>query len=328
MRQREPLHSRCSSPFGHDPRTPDGGAASPQLLAVSEGDDGHAHSTYDAEDYPVSGNRRERWDDDHAHSTHDTPAAGLAAGAPGCRGLHPVGHGRSPGAAAQPPADPRNGCGAVRLPSLAPHHPLRQLPLPDPAHPQRAADPHGSPPAVLERPLHPPHGVASAHAGRGAEGPHLDGQGRLPLSLSLDWPARLPAHRRHGPALALPQRPVLGGQWPGLRGPAVRHRTVEAPGAQLLADRTRRLGYLRPLRHLPPAAGTERLLSLQRPATAGLLRGGVHSSAIGDPDWALDVAGADKSVQVVPAPARQPANRPVTSLPSSCVPSSSSSSAM
>ena len=43
--------------------------------------------------------------------------------------------------------------------------------------PQRPADPRGSPPAVLERPLHARHGVAPAHADRGAEGPPLDGQG-------------------------------------------------------------------------------------------------------------------------------------------------------
>ena len=60
-------------------------------------------------------------------------------------------------------------------------------------------------------------GVAPADAGRGAQGPRVDGQGRLPLPLSLDRPARLPAHRRHGAALALPQRAVLGGQRPRLR---------------------------------------------------------------------------------------------------------------
>ena len=95
-------------------------------------------------------------------------------------------------------------------------------------------------------------------------GPRLDGQGRFPLPLALDRPARLPAHHRHGPALALPQRAVLGGQRRGLRGPAVRHRPVEAAGADLLAGRARCLGRLRPLRHLPPAAGAERLLPLQR----------------------------------------------------------------
>ena len=95
----------------------------------------------------------------------------------------------------------------------------------DPAGPQRPADPRGPPPAVLERPLHARNGVAPAHAGRGAEGPRLDGQGRFPLPLPLDRPARLPAHHRHGPPLALPQRAVLGGQRRGLRGPAVRAPT-------------------------------------------------------------------------------------------------------
>ena len=35
---------------------------------------------------------------------------------------------------------------------------------------------------------------------------------------------------------------------------------VEASGANVLANRARRLGRLRPLRHLPPAAGAKRLL--------------------------------------------------------------------
>ena len=55
------------------------------------------------------------------------------------------------------------------------------------------------------------------------------------------------------------------GNGAGLRGAAVRDRPVEAPGADLLANRARRLGRLRPLRHVPPAAGAERLLPLQRP---------------------------------------------------------------
>ena len=215
----------------------------------------------------------------------------------------------------EPHDDPRNGGGAPRLSGLAAHHPLRQLPVHDPARPQRPADPHGPPPAVLERPLHARHGVAPAHAGRGAEGPRLDGQGRLPLPLPLDRPARLPAHHRHGPALALPQRAVLGGQRRGLRGPAVRDRPVEAPGARLLANRARRLGRLRPLRHVPPAAGAERLLPLQRPPATRVLRRGVRPGAAGDPDRALDVAGADEPVHVVSEAARQPADRPVASLP-------------
>ena len=104
------------------------------------------------------------------------------------------------------------------------------------------------------------------------DGPGLDGQGRRPLPLALDRPARLPAHHRHGPALALPQRAVLGGQRPDLRGPAVRHRPVAATRADLLAGRARRLGRLRPLRHLPPSAGAGRLLPLQRAPAVGLLR--------------------------------------------------------
>ena len=103
-----------------------------------------------------------------------------------------------------------NGHRALRLSGLAAHHPLRQLSVPDPAHPQRPANPRGSSPAVLERPLHARHRVAPAHAGRGAQRPRLDGKRRLPSPLSLDWPARLPAHRRHGAALALPERACSG----------------------------------------------------------------------------------------------------------------------
>ena len=142
-----------------------------------------------------------------------------------------------PTLAPHPRAYTCNGGGALWLPGLAAHHALRQLHVPDPDHPQRPADPHGPPSAVLERPLHPRHGVAPAHAGRGAAGPRLDIKRRLPPPLPLDRIARLPAHRRHGPALALPQRLVLGGQRPGLRNAATGHRTVAAPGADLLADR-------------------------------------------------------------------------------------------
>ena len=105
------------------------------------------------------------------------------------------------------------------------------------------------------------------------------------------------------------------GNGAGLRGPAVRHRPVAATGADLLADRARRLGRLRPLRHLPPAAGAERLLPLQRPPAIVLLRRGVHPGTPGDPDRPLDVAGPDEPVQVVSEAARQPADRPVAPLP-------------
>ena len=230
------------------------------------------------------------------------------------RGLHSVGHGRAARRAARAPGRSRRIAGPG-LPGLAARHPLRQLPVHHPADPQRPADPHGPSPAVLERPLHPRHGVAPAHADRSAQGPRLDGQGRLPLPLALDRPARLPAHHRHGPALALPQRAVLGGQRPGLRRPAVRHRPVAATGADLLADRARRLGRLRPLRHLPPAAGAERLLPLQRAPATGVLRRGVRPGTPGDPDRPLDVAGLDEPVQVVSEAARQPADRPLDPLP-------------
>ena len=263
--------------------------------------------------------------DDHAHSTQDTPAARLAAAAGGCRGLRSVGHGRSPVAAGQPHDDSRNGRRALWLSGLAAHHPLCHLPLHDPAHPQRPADPRGPSAAVLERPLHPRHRVAPAHAGRGAQGPRLDGQGRLPLPLPLDRPARLPAHRRHGPALALPQRLVLGGQRPGLRGPAVLHRAVEAPGADVLADRARRLGRLRPLRHLPPAAGAKRLLPLQRPPATGVLRGRVRPGPAGDADRPVDVAGLHGPVHVVSDSCPATGKSAGRSTSSSCAPSSYSS---
>ena len=226
-----------------------------------------------------------------------------------------MGHGRSPAAAAQPRVHSRNGGGAYGFPAwLRITHYVNFLFL-ILLDPQRPANPHGPSPAVLERPLHARHRVAPAHAGRGAQGPRLDGQGRLPLPLALDRPARLPAHGRHGPALALPQRLVLGGQRPGLRGAAVRHRAVEAPGADLLADRARRLGRLRPLRHFPPAAGAERLLPLQRAPATRVLRRRVRPGPPGDPDRPLDVAGLHGPVPVVSEAARQPADRPVDPLP-------------
>src|SRR5579864_8507092 len=141
-------------------------------------------------------------EDDHARSTQDTLAARLAVAAPGGRGLHSMGHGWSLDAGDQPHDDPRNSPGAPRLPGLAAHHPLLQPAVPGLAHPQRLADPHGPPPAVRERPLHTRHGVAPAHADPGAQGPRLDGERRLPPSLSLDRLARLPAHGRYGAALA------------------------------------------------------------------------------------------------------------------------------
>ena len=139
----------------------------------------------------------------------------------------------------------------------------------------------------------------------------------------------LPGYRhthRHGPALALPQRLVLGGQRPGLRGPAVRHRAVEAAGADLLADRARRLGRLRPLRHLPPAAGAGRLLPLQRAPATGVLRGGVRPGPAGDPDRPLDVAGLHQPVPVVSRSCPATGKSAGRSTSSSCAPSSSSSS--
>ena len=147
------------------------------------------------------------------------------------------------------------------------------------------------------------------------QGPRLDGKRRLPSPLPLDRPARLPAHRRHGAALALPERVVLGGQRPALRGAAVWHGAVEAPGADVLADRARRLGRLRPLRHFPSATGAKRILPLQRAAAAGVLRGRVRPGPPGDADRPVDVAGLHGPVPVVPEAARQPPSRPVDPLP-------------
>src|SRR4030095_12695078 len=45
---------------------------------------------------------------------------------------------------------------------------------------------------------------------------------------------------------------------------------MAASGANVLANRARCLGRLRPLRHLPPAAGAKRLLQLQRAAAIGV----------------------------------------------------------
>src|SRR4030095_4154090 len=48
---------------------------------------------------------------------------------------------------------------------------------------------------------------------------------------------------------------------------------MAASGANVLANRARCLGRLRPLRHLPPAAGAKRLLQLQRAAAIGVFGG-------------------------------------------------------
>ena len=165
-----------------------------------------------------------------------------------------------------------------------------------------------------QRPLHSRNRVAPVDAGRGAPGPRVDGQGRLPPPFALDRPARLSPHGRNGPALAFPQRLVLGGQRLRLRRAAVLDGTVEAPGADVLADRARGLGRLRPLRHSPPAAGAKWLLPLQRPPATRVLRGGLRPGPARDPDRSLDVARPDEPVQVVSVSAGQPADRTVDPL--------------
>ena len=173
------------------------------------------------------------------------------------------------------------------FPALAPCHPLRQLPVHHPADPQRPANPHGPPPAVLERPLHPRHGVAPAHAGRGAPGPGLDRQGRLPLPLALDRPARLPAHGRHGPALALPQRAVLGGatassSWPCCSAPGQWRRLVPTSW-QVVPDAWAVFVHYATF-HLPPEPdGFYRYNALQQLA---YFARGLRPGPAGDPDRA------------------------------------------
>ena len=96
---------------------------------------------------------------------------------------------------------------------------------------------------------------------------------------------------------------------------AVRDESLAADRADLLAHLPRRLGHVRPLRDVPPAAGAQRLLPVQRAAATELFRGDLHPRAAVDPDRPVDVAGAGQPVQLVSQAAGQPAGRPIHSLP-------------
>src|SRR5512146_2595845 len=106
--------------------------------------------------------------------------------------------------------------------------------------------------------------MATTHAGGRAPGPDIHGQGRLALSLAVDWVARTATHHRHGPALAFPLGAVLGGERDSIRGGVAERQPVAAPGAGLLEHYPRCVGYLRLLRHASHAPGAQRVLPLQR----------------------------------------------------------------
>src|SRR5271166_819216 len=117
------------------------------------------------------------------------------------------------------------------------------------------------------------------------------------------------------PSLALSERAILGGQRADFCDPTGRDRAVAAPGAGLLANRTRGLGCLRSLCHFPFPAGARWILPLQRASTALVLRRGVRPGSPGDCDGALDVASLDEPFPLVSGAARQPADRTVAPLP-------------
>ena len=73
----------------------------------------------------------------HIRSGRNSPGRRRATSAAGCRGVYPVGHGRAPVSAAKPGGELHHTHRGQRIPGVAPPHPLCQLPIPDPAHPQR-----------------------------------------------------------------------------------------------------------------------------------------------------------------------------------------------
>src|ERR1019366_456212 len=220
-----------------------------------------------------------------------------------------MGHHRSPAASAQ--LSTPSGGSASGISDMAARHSLCELSLPGFADPQWSADSHGSSPAILERPLHAPHGVAPADANRSASGSRVDGQGGLALPIALDWIARWSAPGWHGAALAFPQCAVLGGQRRSLCGPAVRHRTVEAFSANVLANCAGRVGLLRPLRYFSFATGAGQFPALQRAAATDVLHRGFHPCAAGNLERSFDVARLDEPVPVVSQAAGKPSDWPV-----------------
>ena len=90
--------------------------------------------------------------------------------------------------------------------------------------------------------------------------------------------------------------------WVGNRGLyslAVCHWPVAQAGTGIVADRARRLGHLRALRHVPHACGTEHFLSLQRTPAVVVFRGAVHPGAAQHFDRTLDVTRVSEPVYLV-----------------------------
>ena len=83
------------------------------------------------------------------------------------------------------------------------------------------------------------------------------------------------------------------------RGPSVRHGPVETAHADFLADCSRCLGGLRPLRHVPPSPGTRTFYPLQPAPATFVLRGGVRPGSPRHRDRPFDVTGLYEPLQVV-----------------------------
>src|ERR1019366_4276884 len=158
--------------------------------------------------------------------------------------------------------------------------PLDQSLVHDSTDPQWSANPDGPPSALLERPLHPGHGMGPLHAGQGADGSALDGEGRFSLPLPMDWFTGRPPHDWLVPSLALHKRSILGPQRPDLCHFAVCHWAMGAPRAYFMAHLYRRLDLFRPICDFPSAKGTGYLLSLQRAPAAFIFLSSIHHGAV------------------------------------------------
>ena len=98
--------------------------------------------------------------------------------------------------------------------------------------------------------------------------------------------ARLSAYRRRGPLLALHHGVRVCADGRVLRDRPADEQPVAAAGAHLAARLCGRVEHVRDLRELPPAAGAQRLLRIQRAAAARVLRDDLCDGAARDPDRA------------------------------------------
>jgi len=139
--------------------------------------------------------------DSHAYPHHYIADRGFVFSAPRRCRLHPMGTAWPPRTAANSRSFRQNygSPGVSLMDSFYPLHQFLFHNLTDPQWPANFCRPS---PTLLECSLHSRDGVASVHAGRGAERSRLDRQGRLAVPFSVDRPAGLPAYRWHGSTLA------------------------------------------------------------------------------------------------------------------------------